>query len=80
MNKSLAIHLDTETQQRLTFIGDSSSLTEDQLVQEAVKIYSLEKERYVKAIQQGREDIANGRASSHDDLIKDLESRLADLG
>ena len=80
MTKSLAMNLDPETEQRPACIGYSASLTEDPLAREAVKMYSLEKERYVKAVQQGRDDMVNGRASSHDDLINDLESRLADLG
>jgi len=79
MAKTLAIHLDEETTQRLRFIGETASLTQDQLLEEAVRSYSREKEQYIRAVQQGREDVRAGRVISHKDLVADLEARLADL-
>jgi len=80
MTKALAINLDSETHQRLRFIGESASLTEHQLAEEAVRVYTREKEQYIKAVQQGQDNIRNGQTTKHEDLIKELESRLADLG
>jgi predicted transcriptional regulator len=42
-------------------------------------VNSRGKEQYIKAVRQGQDDARNGRLIKHEDLIKDLESRLADL-
>ena len=79
MSKELAINLDEETLKRLDFIGETASLPQHQLVEEAVRSYTRDKERHIKAVQQGRDDIRNGRIIGHQELVEELESRLADL-
>ncbi|MDJ0839385.1 MAG: hypothetical protein QNK37_22895 [Acidobacteriota bacterium] len=78
MTGEWVIRVDEETDQRL--LGETASLSQHQLVAEAVRNFSWEKERYIKAVQQGQEDFRNGRVVSHKDLIEELASRLADLG
>ncbi len=79
MSRDLAIRLDEETYQRLNFISETASMTQDQLAEEAVRCYSREKEQYIKAVQQGQDDVRAGRVIGHNDLVKELVSRLADL-
>lgn len=80
MGKALSVNVDSETQQRLSFIGESSSLAELDLAETAIKDFTREKEHFIKAVRQGQDDIQAGRITSHKDLIEDLENRLADLG
>jgi len=80
MTRELAINLDEATHQRLNFIGETTSLTQNELAENAIRTYSQAKQQYVKAVKQGQEDIRNGKVTIHCDLIKDLESRFADLG
>jgi len=80
MGKALSVNVDSETQQRLSFIGESASLAELDLAETAIKDFTREKERFIKAVRQGQDDVQAGRITSHKDLMEDLESRLADLG
>ena len=79
MTRKLAITLDEETLQRLSFISEAASMADHRLAEEAVRIYTREKERYIKDVQQGQDDIRDGRTISHKALVEELESRLADL-
>ncbi len=79
MSEKLAIDLDEETLQRLSFIGETVSQPQRLVAEEAVRAYTREKERYIKAVRKGQDDIQSGRIKTQKELLKELESRLADL-
>ena len=80
MNRRLAVDIDERTSQNLQVIGEATNLSEGQMVEEAVRAYSREKSRFLEAVRQGQADIEQGRTITHQDLLNELESRLADLG
>ena len=80
MAEKLAIDVDEETMNRLNFIGESASVPKEQVAEEAVKAYALRKEQYIKAVRQGMEDSRNGKTTTHEELLAELESRLAEMG
>ena len=79
MSRKLAFQIDEETQTRLEYIGEASSMSKNHMAEEAIRQYAHQKERFIKAVRQGQEDARAGRVTGHEDLIEDLESRLADL-
>ena len=79
MTEKLAIEIDEETFRRLKLIGQSTSLSERQVAEKAVRSYTHDMEPFIKAVRKGQDDIKNGNVVGHGELIKELESRLADL-
>jgi predicted transcriptional regulator len=71
--------LDEETRMKIAYVGKASDKPEAHLLVEAVRSYADEREQYVRAVREGLEDVEKGKVTPHRELIRELESRLADL-
>ena len=76
MSRTVAVRLDQDTEEKLNYITRSSAISETELTEEAIRVYSAGKEAFVKAVKQGQDDVAAGRVISHDALVADLSDRL----
>ena len=72
----MEVHLSTEKQARLQEIATRAGKSTEQLVEEAVDRMLEYDERFVAAVEAGRESARRGELFDHDDVVARIEKTL----
>ena len=66
--RTISFRIDSEKVAQLDRIAKAMDRDRSYLLNEAVLIYLSEQQRYIAMVEEGREDIRNGRVFSHDEV------------
>jgi predicted transcriptional regulator len=66
--RTISFRIDSEKVAQLDLIAKAMDRDRSYLLNEAVLTYLSEQQRYIAMVEEGREDICNGRVFSHDEV------------
>jgi predicted transcriptional regulator len=66
--RTISFRIDSEKVAQLDLIAKAMDRDRSYLLNEAVLTYLSEQQRYIAMVEEGREDIRNGRIFSHDEV------------
>ena len=66
--RTISFRIDSEKVAQLDLIAKAMDRDRSYLLNEAVLTYLSEQQRYIAMVEEGREDIRNGRVFSHDEV------------